>query len=168
MRLVIISITLSLLIIAVGFYILPFRGEEFDIRKFNGDVVSVEGETVTLNGVFDGPAGTIPQDLLLNERDFSFKIDDSTQFTKADIGWPSWDKVDAAGGSLVFNIASLSYTEGPGSLGDLRSLGEFNPGVVYVEAEFQSSIYRATTPVASRVLYKLMSMPAPTPSVPTP
>ncbi|MBI4158037.1 MAG: hypothetical protein HY505_00210 [Candidatus Yanofskybacteria bacterium] len=150
--------------VVVGYYFFYGRSnkQEFDIRGFNGDVVSIEGERIILNGTFEG-FEALPGNFV-SERDFSLSIDDATQFTKVDIGWPSWDEVDDAGGTLTFNIASLSYTEGPGSLADLKATSELNPGTVYVEAEFQSSIYEAEIPVASHIFYRLMSMPIPTSS----
>lgn len=167
--LVVASIAISLLIIAVGFYIIPFNGEKFDIRKFNGDVVSVEGETVTLNGVFDGPSGTIPQDLLSDERDFSFQVDGATKFEEIKIGWPSWEQVAAApGGHFKFNVSELSSNRVAGSLENLKNLSLSNPGTVYVEADFQASIYGSKNSVASFILYKLMTMPGSGPPTQTP
>lgn len=169
MRLVIVSITISLLIIVVGFYILPFKSEEFDIRKFNGDIVNVEGEIITLNGVFDGPIGIIPQDLLLSERNFSFRVDETTRFEELEIGWPTWEEVRAApGGHLPFKVSDLPQSRKERTLNDFNNTHLLNPGTVYVEADFMASIHNSKKPVASFIFYRTMNMPPSGPLTETP
>lgn len=157
--LVIISIVFSLLIVAVGFYFPLSRGDNFDIRKFNGAVVSVDGDVVIMKGFYDSSTGVISQDVLSKERDFSFKVNETTRFEKLDIKWPTWEEVRAApGGHLPFKISELPQSRVAGSLEDINNLNTLNPGVVYMEVDFSESIYNTKNPVASFVFYKTTNM----------
>ncbi|OGN03192.1 MAG: hypothetical protein A2655_03785 [Candidatus Yanofskybacteria bacterium RIFCSPHIGHO2_01_FULL_43_42] len=158
---VIVSIIVLLLIVAMGFYAIPFKGERVDIRKFAGSVTGIEGEVITLRGIFTGLPGTIPEEIS-SERDFSFRTDETTRFEKVDIGWPTWEEVAAApNGYLEFSVEDLVQTQGEGTLDDLKNLFLSNPGAVYVEADFRASIHNSKNPVASAILYKLINMPSP-------
>lgn len=167
--LVIASIAISVLIIAVGFYIIPFKGEKFDVSKFNGDVVSVEGKIITLNGVFGGSSGIIPQDLLSNERDFSFQVNETTRFEELEIDWPTWEEVRAApGGHLPFKVSDLPQSRKERTFSSFNDTHLLNPGMVYVEADFSDSIYNSKNPVASFIFYRTMNMPPSSPPTQTP
>ena len=145
-----------------------FSQPTVDIRKFTGNVASIDGEVIKLHGIFVGPPAMIPKDIS-SSRDFSFRTDETTQFEKVDIGWPTWEEVQAApGGHLTFKVEELTHIRGEGSLDDLKNLSLSNPGAVYVEANFRASIYNSKNPAASSVLYRLLTMPLPSRPTPTP
>jgi len=151
---------LLLAVVAGSYYIFYVRtSPQIDIRKFSGGVVSTEGNTIKLKGVFNGPQGTIPE-YLSSERDFSFQVNENTQYEKEEIDWPTWDEVEVAGGSLRFSTKDLSQSSKTGSLDDLKNTSLSNPGTMYVEANFISSIHRSENPIAASVFYKAMTMPS--------
>ncbi len=138
---------------------------EFDIRKFKGNIISIEGDIITLKGVFDGSVGTIPQDLLL-ERNFSFKVDDTTRFEELVIGWPTWDEVRSAGGTLKFSVEDLPQNRETKSWDSFKNTVSLNPGAVYVEVDFTTSIFNSKNPTALLVFYRTMNMPPSGPPIP--
>lgn len=125
--------------------------------KFIGNVVAVEGDTITLHGVFSGP-GTVPEDLL-SARDFSFRVDETTRFEKTEIRWPTWEEIAAQGTSSSFDIQDLPRTEGEGNLDDFKNSFSLNPETIYVEVDFSSSIYNSENPTASSVFYQVSVIP---------
>lgn len=157
-------ISKPLILIVVGFsfvagyyFFTAFNKSEIDIRKFTGEVVSVEGETVTLRGVYSGPAGTIPEDLL-SVRTFRFRIDTSTGFKKLETSLPTWEELTADGAtSGSYNLEDLPRVEGPSSLEELK--GSLSKGATSVEADFSYSIHRSKDPVASHIFYHTIIEP---------
>jgi len=163
--LVIASIALSLLIIAVGFYVIPFKGDKIDIRKFSGNIIGIDGETITLKGVFLESLGTIPENLS-SQRDFSFRVNSTTRFEKLETILPTYEEIVTAGGRMTYNLEDRPQIKGEGSLDDLKnsfSLTENGASAVNisVEVDFSSSIYKSKNPVASFVFYHILVRPRP-------
>lgn len=146
-----------LLIAVVAYYSFTFlTAPQIDIRKFTGNVISVEGETIKLHGVFYGPSGTIPATLSA-ERDFSFRVDDATVFRKTTIQLPTPKEIPAKGGK--FNVQDLHQEKGAGSLADLAN--SLSGWAAYVEADFPASILNSQNPIASYVFYRVLTIPTP-------
>ncbi|OGN07899.1 MAG: hypothetical protein A2750_00385 [Candidatus Yanofskybacteria bacterium RIFCSPHIGHO2_01_FULL_45_42] len=141
------------------FYILPGKSQ-FDIRKFGGNVVSIEDDLVTLNGVFiPAPAGSLD---LSAKRNFTFRVDEETRLSKIEIKWPTWEEVAAAPeGRLKFSVEDLPSEQKEGDIEDLKNWFLSNPNILYAEANFEKSIYKSENPVAVEVVYKLRAIPAP-------
>jgi hypothetical protein len=152
---------LVLIFIVVGvsafyFYSL-FSKPRVEIYKFVGSIVSIDGESVTLKGTFDGPRGTIPEELL-SQRDFTFYVDDNTQFEKIDFFLPNWEDLTAGGEtSGTYNLEDVNSTQGVGSLDDLNS--SLLKGGITVEASFADSIHGSQDSVASRIFYRVFVEP---------
>lgn len=158
-------VLLLLFAVATVYYVFSFRlGEpQVDIRKFNGSVLAVEGDTITIRGVFSG--SVIIPEKFVSERDFSFRVSGDTEFRKADIRWPTWEELARQGTSGTFKIQDLPRTEVEGSLADLADLFSLIASrSVYMEAGFSSSIHNSKNPMASSVFYQLMGIPPPSPS----
>lgn len=158
-------IIITLIVLALGYYVFFIRlgVPQFDIRKFSGNVVVVEGNMITLHGMFSG-SSTIPENLK-SERDFSFQAGEATQFKKADIRWPTWEELAKQGTSGTFNIEDLPRTDVESSLDDFTKSALLKDGrAVYAEVDFLTSIYNSKNPTASYVFYQLVGTPTPSSS----
>lgn len=159
-KIVMISLAFVGIIAVAGFYLIPFKGELVDIRKFTGSVSNIEGNKITVRGVFDGPQGAIPEELS-SVREFYFIVDEKTAFQKLVTQLPSWEELMATGAtSGTYELKDRPRTEGKGSLDDLGSHLIFDDngatGNVLIEVDFPISIYGAENPVASSVFYQVM------------
>ena len=146
-------IGVALFIAALGVVIF-FWLRRVDIRGFAGNVKSIDGETIVLYGVFAAPRGA-PQDLT-TPRDFSFKTDGSTQFLKYVAKFPTSAELQKTGGK--FRLEDLPLVEGAGSLEDLKASVSI-AGLMQVAADFPAAIQDVQDPVASRVVYRILSSP---------
>lgn len=164
--LIIVAIISLLVVAIVGFYANPFKGEQVDIRRFIGNIVSIEGDIITLQGFFDGPTGTIPEKLL-SKRSFSFRVNGNTIFEKLVINLPSWENLTAGGAtSGTYKLQDLQRIEGEGSLDDMKSHLILNDdgtsaNNIHVEADFPVSVYNSKNPAASRIFYQVMARSSP-------
>ena len=137
---------------------------EFDIRKFSGNIKSVEGETITLNGTYNTNE-TVPEELLA-KRDFAFKVNRSTKFEKAETRFPSWEELKTAG-KVSGNIARYNLEPSVGLAGSLTDLkNSISKGDILVEANFPVSIYRVQNPTASFIFYYILIRPSQQPTLP--
>lgn len=170
---VLVVVFLSLLAVAgVYYYFTSFNEPESEsgIYKFTGNIVSIEGETVNLFGVFDGPMETIPEELS-SPREFSFRVNESTRFDKLEVKFPTAEELREKYGEnhvYKYNIEDLPRVAGKGSLGDLNNLFLSNAdektgiaGNLIIEADFADSITDANDPVAFRVFYEILNMATP-------
>jgi hypothetical protein len=153
-KLVLISLAI---IVSVFYFYNSLSRPRVEIHKFIGSIISIDNEMITLNGTFNGPQGTIPEKLL-NRRDFTFYVDNTTQFEKIDFFLPYWEDLTAGGEtSGTYNLEDIDSVQGAGSLDDLNeSLSE---GSITIEASFIDSIYKLQNPIASRVFYRVLVEP---------
>ena len=151
-----------LVIFAVSYYIFNINSKDiskqFDINKFRGQVISIEGETIKLRGVY---VSAVPLDdtNLSSEREFSFRVGESTVFEKLEIRHPAWEELEViakAGGT--YDIADLPRFEGAGSFADLKKSFSSNSGIV-IDADFPVSIIDSRDPVVSSIFYTIMVIP---------
>ena len=149
-----------LILIGIGYLVSLKSSGTPDIREFSGNVESMEGDIIVLHGVFVGPAGTVPAELLA-ERDFSFRVDEQTQFRKTERTWPDWAELAKRGSTGTIDVQDLPTVEGPGSLADLKKVYANPTGWLHIQADFPFSIYGSQNPVALSVFYDVMVMPAP-------
>lgn len=166
-KITLIAIVSLLALLVLIFYVNPFKSEErVNIRKFRGNAVNIDGNIVTLYGIFDGLAGTIPKKLL-SEQNFSFRVDDETTFKMLIINLPSWEELTANGvTSGSYDLQGLPRTEGESSLEDLKKYlisddENISAKRILVEADFPISIYKTKDSVASSVYYQIMIQPPP-------
>lgn len=160
----------ALIIVATGYYFYILTKEsEVDIRKFTGNIVSIENKGVTLRGVYEGLDPDAPEELQL-VRNFSFRVNKDTVLKKRETRFLSVDELESAGkgsnGVYKYDFEDLPRFDSLGSLDDLNTwfLSDFigvSPGNIIVEASFFSSIYKAKTPTASSVFYNILIMPPP-------
>src|SRR3989344_4776200 len=162
-----IYVVLSILAIVGGYYYWSqyLASPEYDIRKFSGRVVNIEGETITLLGAYNFQEN-FPKELS-EEREFKFKVNSATLFDKIQARVPSMEELEIAGkvkitatGAKIatYSIEELGdqfWFEGPGSLDDFKKWVSAEQSV-YVQVEFSHSIYNSTNPVASRFFYKIL------------
>src|SRR3989338_8779586 len=120
------------------FYILPGKSQ-FDIRKFGGNVASIEDDLVTLNGVFiPAPAGSLD---LSAKRNFTFRVDEETRLSKIEIKWPTWEEVAAAPeGRLKFSVEDLPSEQKEGDIEDLR-IGSCQIRIYYTQKQTLKNQY---------------------------
>jgi len=152
---------LIILVLGVGYFLFSyFNKSQTEIYKFSGEIVSIEGNSITLYGVFVGPIETIPE-RLSEPRNFSFEVGESTTFKKLETFMPSWESINAAGtvtesGAIIGSYSSndLVNLEGEGSLEDL--VASIERGAISVEVEFDSSIHNSSSEVASHVSYHIL------------
>ena len=165
-KILIAAIVLIVLLIAAGiFYPGLFGGEKADILGFAGNVVNIEGDTITLRGSFEGPAGTIPEELL-SEREFFFRVDNKTSFEKFIVHLPSMPELPENGiatGSYSFN--DLQNEKGEGSIENMKSYfmrNEDNVPIynIFIRADFPASINGSKNAIASSVFYQIFARPA--------
>jgi hypothetical protein len=155
---------LIILVLVAGYFLVSyFTKSQTEIYKFSGEIVSVEGNSVTLYGVFVGPIGTIPE-RLSTPRNFSFLVDETTTFNKRETFMPSWESINAAGtvtetGAIIGRYSSkdLVNLEGEGSLEDL--VASIQRGAISVEVDFETSIHNSDDEVASHVSYHILVSP---------
>lgn len=154
-------LVLIILVLGVGYFVFSyFNKSQTEIYKFSGEIVNIEGNTVTLFGVFIGPIGAVPEKLS-EPRTFSFLVNEATTFNKRETFMPSWDSINAAGtvtetGAIIGSYSSkdLVNLEGEGSLEDLAA--SVQRGAMSVEVDFDSSIHNSKSEVASHVYYHVL------------
>ena len=156
------TLLLSLVVTAIGYYY--YRPvDSFDIRVFRGEAKSIKNKTIILNGNFFSSDKAIPE-ALSTKQDFSFRVDDSTQFEKLETFWPKWEKLASGGAtSGKLKLEDLPKNQGAASLDQLKEAFSLNPESLYVEAKFADSIYGVRNPIAASVYYEVIVMPAPVP-----
>ena len=164
-------LVLIILVLVVGYLAFSyFSKSQTEIYKFSGNIVSIEGDRVTLSGVFAGPIGTIPENLSA-PRNLSFSVGEATTFRKLETFMPSWESINASGtvtetGAIIGSYSSedLVTLEGEGSLEDLQA--SIERGAISVEVEFETSIHNSNREVAKHVSYHILVSPdlAPTPA----
>lgn len=156
--------TALVLVLVVGYFTYQrFSGPKYDIRKISGSVIGVEGNAVTVKGVYDFE-GTLPEKLS-GERDIILRVDSSTVFKSVKIFMPTKEELIASGKAKVeadgryfakYSPDELPRTEAAGSLEDITNL--LKEGV-RVKVEFLESIYNSRNPTASGVFYTVLVSP---------
>ena len=133
-----------------------------NIFEFSGRVESVEGDIIALEGAYSGPfTGTseVVSDDIFSVRSFSFKVDSNTQFEKVERKLPDFPDLGENGShSESFSLEDLPKTESVGSLADLNN--SLSGSTVTIEVKFLDSIYGVDNPVASSVLYRVLTRPS--------
>ena len=159
------------LVVAIGGYYFYITRSQYEIFKFVGDVVNIEGENITLHGVYDGEAQNLPRELS-SDRDFSFKVNENTAFEKKKTRFLTGDELREKYGEITiyrYNIEDLPHEIGPGSFDELKELAMLKAegmlaGNLIVEINFSSSIHNVRNPIASLVFYHYLNMPTSPPS----
>lgn len=145
---------LTILLLVVGFYVFYYVSQKpdvYNISKFNGEIVSIEGNKVTLYGMFIA-SSTLPVNYK-EKQEFSFLVDESTEYQKLEIIMPSYESLRATGKtSATYNLEDLPKNHVAGSLSDLEKY--VSQKGIFVEASFSSSVYNKTNPKASMVYYQ--------------
>lgn len=151
-----------LLAIGAGYYfwsqrpsVVPEEIAKSPMTKFTGDVKAIVADKITLHGMIAAPAGTRLAREYAAPRDFDFLTDATTQFMKSVTRFPSWKEMEAIGGS--FRLEDLPREEASGSSADL--LASFAEGRVYVEADFGDDLTKYPNPIATRVTYRIYTIP---------
>ena len=153
------NLSIIVLLIVAGFLTFLILGKSksdttIDIRKFSGGIESVDGDIITMQGIYDGPIGTTPENLSINQS-FSFKVDLETSFDRLEIILPTWESLTGTGStSGTFYFRDLPQTEGEGSLEDIKE--SLSKGSISAEVDFPSSIYNTKNPVASSIFYTIL------------
>ena len=159
----------GILIIAGAVYLLDYykiitlpdwgRVEYGDIHTFDGGVIKIKGNVVTLKGLFGTGTSTVPMKLQ-GVKEFSFQVTPETTFIKKEYNWPTWEEVERAPrGVLVYRPEPKE--ESVGSFNDLVSSFSLYPQGVHVIVDFSTVSPDSRTPVASSVFYEIISMPHP-------
>ncbi len=146
--------TAGLFLIGSGYFVSTRK--PIEIRKFIGSPLRIEGDAITLKGVYE-LQGVAPQDLL-ESREFTFRVGEGTSYKKIGLQLPSWKELAARGATGTLSLADLPRNDATGSLDDLRSM--IGAGGVSVEAAFPATIYRSSNPVASVVTYRIITPPS--------
>ena len=124
--------------------------------SFKGQLVSIEGDTMTLKGFFT--SSTTPLELK-GEKTLSFKVSSETSFRKLTIQMPSYESLRKSTGktSGTYNIKDLPREEGVGSLADLKD--SISKGNLLVQGSFVNTSFDTKNPTAVEVFYELLSNP---------
>lgn len=142
-----------IIVLASGYYVFYLKGNtsSVDLRRFEGQIVSIDGDKITLKGMFVS-SSTIPLDLQ-GERSLVFLVDKTTQFKKTGIMLPTYESLRATGETTrSYKINDLPKSETAGSLEDIKLfLG--HDGTV-VQVDFPYSIHNKRNPKASLVFYQ--------------
>ena len=168
----IISLFVILLLITAGYYFLHLKtpissyvsdvsskpkvpsGQNFDITKFEGVAVSLEGNIIKVTGIFVSST-TLPAEIS-GLTSIMFAVSSTTKFDKTEYLLPDV-KLSTPNSSKhgSIKVSDMSKVSGEGSMSDFLKLVSQNPGRVTVDADFSSSIYNTGTPVATKVFYTI-------------
>jgi hypothetical protein len=150
-------IIVAFLVLIAGFLVFSriYQSASVDVRKFTGNVLGVEGQTIALHGVY-AAFGPLPPKLQ-EPRDFYMQADETTIFKKTEVRWPSWDVLTADGQtSGIIYLNDLPKIQSEGSLADIQALAASNPNSVIVEADFARPIPNAKNPTAATISYEII------------
>jgi hypothetical protein len=138
----------------------PVVSEVIDIRKFSGQIVSMDGNLITVRGRYAQGSNISVE--LSNPRVFHFFVDDKTIFEKDEISWPSWESLRATGATNgTVDISKLPHESGTVTLVDFQKSMQDTENLnnIMVEVSFGSTIYKVDKPLAQKLFYKKLIMP---------
>lgn len=150
-------VALTFLIIMGGYYAYIFFNSQNEVNRFIGRITGLEENTISVFGVFKTESGDVPESLS-TAQNFTFRVNESTQIQKETIQWP--DDLGILGEN--FDLKDLPHQREPGSLEDLKVF--FGKDTVFIEASFPVAINNAQNPVASTLLYRILSFPISSPN----
>lgn len=162
--LIVLIVVVVILVAWVSYY---FFMPKYDVRQFNGNLIKVEGNRITLEGTFYDPVGKLPVKFS-SARKFTFQVNNATSFAMEIIQLPSQQELIEAGGELRYKLDSRSNSRGAGSIEQLAKYftenGVTTQNQIFVEATFDKSILRSTilrssNPIATVVNYQILTQP---------
>src|SRR3989344_4766478 len=103
------------IVIGVSYAVYRWTQPNYQIFGFTGQVTAIDGQNVTVHGVFDAVPG-LPEGLFV-VRDLTFRIDEETLLQKEVVKWPTSEQMTAMGGK--FNIEDLPRQKDVGLVQDL-------------------------------------------------
>lgn len=158
-RYIIPIVTTILLVVWASYY---FFGPKYDVRQFNGSLVKIEENTITLEGAFYAPMVKLPEKFL-SGRKLTFRVNESTSLSVEVIHLPSQQEIMKAGGKLRYKLDERPSSGGPSSFEELTQYftesGTVAQNQIFVEATFDKSIFRSRKPIATVVKYQVLSQP---------
>ena len=147
--------TILVVLGAVGYYIYKLSNPSYEIYQAVGQFTGFEDNSISIRGVFNSKDINAPKDLLA-PRDFTFRVDETTKMEREIINWPTTSEGWEALGEN-FDLKDLPRKKESGSLENLKGL--FGRETIFIQADFSSSIYGVNNPVASSIVYRLISLP---------